>query len=117
MFPSSASTAGLTLALLAQAAPVSVQPSSAEPEPASALATWQGEVPAIQKRALPVREASAKVPAAGFVFEAESDCLANPDDTHDWFIWKEREAYSDTTDRFVFRFRKPLPVEERGSSE
>ena len=95
--------AGLALRLLVQAA--------------SPLATWQGEVPAIQKRALPVLEASAKVPAAGFVFEDESDCLANPDDTRDWFIWKERGAYSDTTDCFVFRFRKPLPVEERGSSE
>ena len=58
-----------------------------------------------------------QVTAAGFVFEAESDCLANPEDTHDWFIWKERGTYSDTTDRFVFRFRKPVPVEERGSSE
>jgi predicted methyltransferase len=45
--------------------------------------------------------------AAGFVFDAESDVLGNPSDTRDWMIFKEDGVHRDTTDRFVYRFRKP----------
>ena len=45
--------------------------------------------------------------AAGFVFDAASDTLANPHDGRDWYIYENDGARRDTTDRFVFRFRKP----------
>ena len=45
--------------------------------------------------------------AAGFVLDAESDLLANPDDTRDWNIFADDAARRDQTDRFVLRFRKP----------
>ena len=45
--------------------------------------------------------------AAGFVLEAESSLLANPDDTHDWNIFADKAARRDRTDRFLLRFRKP----------
>jgi predicted methyltransferase len=45
--------------------------------------------------------------ATGFEFDAASDVLANPDDTHDWNIFADDSARRDKTDRFVFRFRKP----------
>jgi predicted methyltransferase len=54
-------------------------------------------------RDLVVRE----VEAAGFVLEAESDVLANPDDSRDWNIFVDGGVRRDRTDRFVLRFRKP----------
>lgn len=45
--------------------------------------------------------------AAGFVLEASSDVLRNPDDTLDWNIFADNAKNRDNTDRFVFRFRKP----------
>jgi predicted methyltransferase len=45
--------------------------------------------------------------AAGFVLDAESDVLANPDDTRDWNIFIDERTRRDTTDRFVLRFVKP----------
>jgi len=44
---------------------------------------------------------------AGFVLDAESDVLANPDDTRDWNIFIDERTRRDTTDRFVLRFVKP----------
>lgn len=44
---------------------------------------------------------------AGFVIEAESDLLANPEDGHDLMVYDEK-IYRQT-DRFFFRARKPLP--------
>ncbi|MCB2087874.1 MAG: class I SAM-dependent methyltransferase [Sphingomonadaceae bacterium] len=43
--------------------------------------------------------------AAGFVLEAESQLLRNPDDSHDVSVFDA--AIRGKTDRFVFRFRKP----------
>lgn len=45
--------------------------------------------------------------AAGFVLEAESDLLRNPDDSRDWNIFVDGGVKRDKTDRFVLRFRKP----------
>ncbi len=42
---------------------------------------------------------------AGFVLDAESNVLSNPDDTRDWNIFSEGRR--DRTDRFVLRFVKP----------
>ncbi|WFL76452.1 hypothetical protein P7228_10630 [Altererythrobacter arenosus] len=42
---------------------------------------------------------------AGFVFEAESDMLANADDPRDISVFDP--AIRGKTDRFVYRFRKP----------
>ena len=58
-------------------------------------------------RAMVVEE----VLAAGFVLEAESDLLANPDDTRDWNIFADNAARRDQTDRFLLRFRKPAEGE------
>ena len=49
-----------------------------------------------------------EVEAAGFVLEAESRILANPEDTHDWNIFSDGGARRDKTDRFAYLFRKPL---------
>ena len=49
-----------------------------------------------------------EVEAAGFVLEAESRVLANPEDTHDWNIFSGGGARRDQTDRFAYLFRKPL---------
>lgn len=46
--------------------------------------------------------------AAGFVLEATSDALADPSDTRDWNIFAGEGSRRDATDRFVFRFRKPV---------
>ncbi len=46
-----------------------------------------------------------EVMEAGFVLDAESDVLSNPDDTRDWNIFSEGRR--DRTDRFVLRFVKP----------
>lgn len=43
---------------------------------------------------------------AGFVLDAETDVLANPEDTHDWGVFSDQSARRDKTDRFVWRFRK-----------
>ncbi len=43
--------------------------------------------------------------AAGFVLEARSDLLANPDDDHSKLVYDP--SVRGKTDRFVFRFRKP----------
>lgn len=44
---------------------------------------------------------------AGFVLDGSSDCLADPEDTRDWNIFKEGGRFRDSTDRFVLRFKKP----------
>ena len=49
----------------------------------------------------------AEILAAGFVLDAESDLLRNPDDTRDWNIFADDAARRDKTDRFVWRFVKP----------
>ncbi len=46
--------------------------------------------------------------AAGFVFEAQSYVLHNPDDALDWNIFSREHTGRDTTSRFVYLFRKPL---------
>lgn len=46
-----------------------------------------------------------QVMAAGFVLEAESRVLANPDDAHTQSVFDP--AIRERTDRFVFKFRKP----------
>lgn len=45
---------------------------------------------------------------AGFILEAESDLLRNPDDPRDYNVFRHPEGLRDRTDRFVLRFRKPL---------
>lgn len=45
--------------------------------------------------------------AAGFVLEAQSDLLANPDDDRTTSIFADNGKNRDRTDRFLFRFRKP----------
>lgn len=50
----------------------------------------------------------AEIEAAGFVLEAESFLLRNPDDTHDWNIFSDDAKRRDKTDRFIYLFRKPL---------
>ncbi len=47
----------------------------------------------------------AEVTAAGFVLDAESPILANPDDAHDKMVLEP--AILGKTDQFLFRFRKP----------
>jgi len=47
--------------------------------------------------------------AAGFVLDAESDVLKNPDDPRDFNIFADGAKNRDKTDRFVLRFRKPVP--------
>jgi predicted methyltransferase len=49
-----------------------------------------------------------EIEAAGFVFEAESYVLNNPDDALDWNIFSREHTGRDTTSRFVYLFRKPL---------
>ena len=46
--------------------------------------------------------------AAGFVLEAESFLLRNPDDTHDWNVFEDGGKRRDRTDRFIYLFRKPF---------
>jgi predicted methyltransferase len=50
----------------------------------------------------------AEILAAGFVLDIKSDLLSNPDDTRDWNIFADDAANRDKTDRFVWRFVKPL---------
>ena len=49
--------------------------------------------------------AKADIEAAGFVFEAESDALRNPDDDHSLSVFDPQIRRQ--TDRFIYRFRKP----------
>lgn len=49
--------------------------------------------------------AKAEITAAGFVFEAGSDVLANPQDDHTLHTFSDEMRGK--TDRFVFRFRRP----------
>jgi predicted methyltransferase len=49
-----------------------------------------------------------EIEAAGFVFEAESFVLADPEDKLDWSIFDPKHAGRDTTSRFVHLYRKPL---------
>ena len=46
-----------------------------------------------------------QVEAAGFVFEAETKVVANPDDDHSLNVFDP--AIRGRTDQFVYRFRKP----------
>ena len=48
----------------------------------------------------------AEVEKAGFVFDGETNLLANPDDTHTLKVFDA--AIRGKTDRFVFRFKKPV---------
>ena len=48
-----------------------------------------------------------EIEAAGFVFEAESNILFDPEDTLDWKIFSSDHGGQDTTSRFVYLFRKP----------
>lgn len=50
----------------------------------------------------------AEILAAGFLLDVESDVLKNPDDTRDWNIFADDAENRDKTDRFVWRFVKPL---------
>jgi len=49
-----------------------------------------------------------EIEAAGFVLEAESYVLTDPDDKLDWSIFDPAHAGRDTTSRFVHLYRKPL---------
>lgn len=49
--------------------------------------------------------ARAEIEAAGFVFEAASNALANPADDHSLEVFDDQ--IRGRTDRFVFRFRRP----------
>ncbi len=49
----------------------------------------------------------AEVEAAGFELEARSWVLANPDDEHDWNVFRDGGVDRDRTDRFALLFRKP----------
>ena len=49
-----------------------------------------------------------EVEAAGFVLEAESYVLMDPEDAMDWSIFDPEHEGRDTTSRFVYLFRKPL---------
>jgi predicted methyltransferase len=46
-----------------------------------------------------------QIEAAGFVFEAESHLLRNPDDDHTLSVFDEK--IRGKTDRFIYKFRKP----------
>jgi len=50
-----------------------------------------------------------EVLAAGFVLDAQSDVLKNPDDDHTRKVFDP--AIRGKTDKFIFRFRKPLDKE------
>jgi predicted methyltransferase len=51
----------------------------------------------------------AQVQAAGFVLEARSDLLSNPQDDHDKLIFAPE--IKGHTDKFVLKFRKPLAMQ------
>lgn len=53
--------------------------------------------------------AKSEVEAAGFVLEAQGDMLRNPDDNHTLRIFDP--AIRGKTDKFVFKFRKPLTAQ------
>ena len=44
---------------------------------------------------------------AGFVLDGELDVLRNPNDKHDYNVFRDFRTNRDQTDRFVLRFRKP----------
>ena len=48
-----------------------------------------------------------EIEAAGFVLEAQSFVLTDPEDTLDWNIFDRSRPGRDTTSRFVYLFRKP----------
>lgn len=45
---------------------------------------------------------------AGFEFDRETLIFKNPKDTRDYSVFRDVETNRDRTDRFVFRFRKPV---------
>lgn len=52
-----------------------------------------------------------EVEKAGFVLEEEADFLANPSDTRDWSASPRTAGEKrGTSDRFVYRFRKPVSI-------
>jgi len=53
-----------------------------------------------------------EVEAAGFVLEAESYVLTDPQDTLDWNVFDRSHAGRDTTSRFVYLFRKPFASDQ-----
>ena len=50
-----------------------------------------------------------EVTAARFELVAESDLLAHPEDSRDYNVFRDVETRRDATDRFVLKFRKPVP--------
>lgn len=54
----------------------------------------------------------AQAKAAGFVLEAQSDVLSNPQDAHDKPIFAPE--IKGHTDKFVLKFRKPLSLSKAG---
>lgn len=50
-----------------------------------------------------------EIEAAGFVLESESYVLSDSTDPRDWNIFSKGPGGRDTTSRFVYLFRKPLP--------
>lgn len=50
----------------------------------------------------------AELEAAGFVLEAESFVLTDPEDSRDWNIFNKDNSGRDSTSRFVHLYRKPL---------
>lgn len=55
-----------------------------------------------------------EIEAAGFVFEAASAVLANPDDDHRLRVFDP--AFRGRTDQFVYRFRKPATAPAQGTA-
>lgn len=49
-----------------------------------------------------------EIEAAGFKLVAESDILANPEDTRDYNVFRDFQTKRDNTDRFLLKFRKPV---------
>ena len=68
--------------------------------PAATRATWSrsstGSIPATVR---------ADFERAGFVLEAQSDMLRNPEDDHSKNVFDP--SIRGRTDRFIYRFRKP----------
>jgi len=48
-----------------------------------------------------------EIEAAGFKLIAESDLLANPDDTRDYNVFRDVRTNRDNTDRYLLKFQKP----------
>jgi predicted methyltransferase len=71
-----------------------------------AAAAGAGEGDAQSLHRIDPASVRAEVEAAGFVLEAESSMLANKDDAHSSKVFDP--SIKGKTDRFVFRFKKPV---------